>query len=111
MGQRRQLRQIDGTQLRTEFCGVLDELAKAIPPENLFRPGGKVINAAVFDAMTVGMARRLEQGEPPNAEAVRDAYLGLLEDAEFQFVYVRATADEASVARRIEMATEAFASI
>jgi hypothetical protein len=111
MGQNRQLNALNGDQMRTDFCQVLDKLAEAIPAEHLFRPGGKAMNAAVFDAITVGMARRLDQRTSPDPAGVRDAYLALLEDAEFQFVYVRATADEASVTRRIEMATEAFAAV
>ncbi len=81
----------------------------AIEPRRLFRPGTQ-INAAVFDAVMVGMARRLEsRSGVPDPEATRGAYEGLLEREGFTAAYSRATADEASVETRLRLATEAFA--
>lgn len=111
MGKNRHLVDLDRAAMQAEFEGVIDLLADAIPAGNLFRPGGKAMNAAVFDAMTVGVAPLLQEADKPKSDCLRQAYLGLLEDEDFQMSYQRATADEASVERRIRMATEAFAAV
>lgn len=111
MGRNRDLARLDKDVMRSEFQGVIDLLAEAIPAESLFRPGGKAINAAVFDAMTVGIAPLLQQAGKPDADRLRQVYADLLADEDFQMSYQRATADEASVERRISMASNAFAGI
>jgi hypothetical protein len=111
MGKNRHLKVLDAGELRGEFERVIDLLAGAIPPAQLFRPGGKAMNAAVFDAMTVGASQLIRQVAQPDVERVRTAYAALLEDEQFQQSYSRATADEASVERRINMATEAFTAV
>ncbi|WP_238941008.1 GmrSD restriction endonuclease domain-containing protein [Sphingomonas beigongshangi] len=75
-----------------------------------FRPS-RSLNAAVFDAVMVGLAKRLENGSPPTSDSVKDAYGALLGRDDFRRYWIRATADEDSVRKRIEMATEAFAGI
>jgi hypothetical protein len=108
MGKHRHLSQLDPAELRAEFEGAIELLSAAVPPAVLFRPGGKAINAAVFDAMTVAASHLVRSGQNPDISHVREAYSGLLEDEQFQISYSRATADEASVKRRISMATAAF---
>jgi hypothetical protein len=78
--------------------------------ERAFRPE-KAINAAVFDAMMVGCARRLRTGKIAHLSALGTAYDMLLKDESFQRFYQRATADEESVKSRIRLATEAFAGL
>lgn len=109
MGRHRHLSELDPAELRTEFEGAIDLLTEAVSPAVLFRPGGKAINAAVFDAMTVAASHLVRAGGTPDISHVQEAYTGLLEDEQFQISYSRATADEASVRRRISMATAAFA--
>jgi hypothetical protein len=75
-----------------------------------FRPE-KALNAAVFDAVMVGCARRLQSGDISNKSALISAYDGLLSDERFQRNYQRATADEESVKNRVRLATEAFAGV
>lgn len=78
--------------------------------EMAFKPK-QYLNAAVFDAVMVGIARRLEQGPIHNTESVRKKYRDLLRDEEFQQAYQKSTAQERSVHDRLHLATEAFAEV
>lgn len=75
--------------------------------DSAFRPV-RTFNAAVYDAVMVGLARRLERDPQPPAEAVREAYDRLLPDPEFTRRWERATADEETVRQRMELAEKAF---
>lgn len=78
--------------------------------QKAFRPS-RSLNAAVFDSVMVGLAKRLARGPKPDAEAVRGAYDALLADPEFKKNWVRATADEESVRKRLATASDAFGAI
>jgi hypothetical protein len=67
----------------------------------------RALNAAVFDAVMVGLARRLQRGDVSN-EAVSAAYDRLVSDPEFRAACERATADEENVKKRLEIATSVF---
>jgi len=69
----------------------------------------RAFNAAAFDGVTVGLARRLIQNGAPQKGHVALAYRKLLQNTAFRAACERATADEESVARRLALATEAFA--
>lgn len=74
--------------------------------DRAFRPE-KLLNAAVFDSVMVGIAKRTELGDA-DGERLRSAYEGLLANPDFQAAYVRATADEENVKTRLKLAQEAF---
>jgi len=70
------------------------------------------INAAVFDSVMVGLARRLQsKGNVTNTAELQQAYELLLKNDAYLATVTRATADEESVKKRIQMATEAFADV
>lgn len=71
----------------------------------------RVMNAAVFDSMLVGIAKRLEKGPIHNIERVRDIHDELLRDPAYEFLYTSSTTDEKNVESRIQLATEAFADV
>jgi len=75
-----------------------------------FKPE-RAINAAVYDSIMVGLATRLQAGAPPPPEAFAAAYDELLLRGEYSNLVSRATADDANVARRLELAKEAFATL
>lgn len=77
--------------------------------DQAFRPE-KSLNAALYDACMVGLARRLDKGGAPNPECVKEAYHKLVVDGHFQKLYRKATADRDSVMQRIEQAISAFSS-
>ena len=68
----------------------------------------RVLNAAVFDSVMVGVARRLETQRINDLHDLRFRYANLLENEAFRLVAERATADQEAVAKRIELATSAF---
>jgi hypothetical protein len=75
-----------------------------------FRPV-RSFNAAVYDAVMVGLAKRLERKPTPTPEAVAKAYNSLLADKEFRRRWERSTADEETVRLRMEASEKAFGGI
>lgn len=71
----------------------------------------RALNAAAFDAVMVGLARRLDAGPEPADNKVSMAYEKLVLNEEFRQACERATADEENVRKRIALATNAFSSI
>ena len=71
------------------------------------------MNASIFDAVMVGIARRLEKGAIQNFESLQEQYQNLLENEHFRAVSVNAanTSHEKNVKQRIKLATEAFANV
>lgn len=77
--------------------------------ERAFRPK-KAISAAVFDAVMVGIAKRIEtQIQFP--EKVKDVYFKLIEHPEFIAASETGTSTKESVSTRINMAIDAFSFI
>ena len=75
-----------------------------------FRPK-RSMNAAAFDSIAIGIARRLEKGPIEDFSGLRSAYDGLVNEEAYALATSRATADEASVSTRLTLATEAFDSV
>ena len=76
----------------------------------VFKPR-RQISAAVYDAVMVGVARRLERGPIENCEAVQKKYDALLKNKAFVDATETGTASEENVSQRIRLATEAFAEV
>lgn len=93
-------------ELRGLFHKMIDFTQRAIG-RTAFRPL-KAFNAAVFDAVAVGIARRLARGEVKDMEAIGQAYRELIKDPEFLDAYSKATAREEQVNSRLTRATKAF---
>lgn len=68
---------------------------------------GAAVNAALTEAVFVGLMRRLELGDADQALAVRGTE-ALLAEPGLPAVIARATADEESVRTRLALATKAF---
>ncbi len=75
-----------------------------------FKPQ-RSINAAVFDAVAVGLTKRLQNDVPVDEDKLRAAYDALLQDADFIRASSQSTADEANVKDRLKKATEKFENI
>lgn len=76
-----------------------------------FRPD-RSLNTAVFDSVMTALARRLaNNAAAPNSVAAAAAYNALLETPRFIEGYIRSTADEENVKKRMEEAQNAFAKI
>lgn len=75
-----------------------------------FRMGGR-INAALFDSIMIGIAKRFEQGNIPDKEKFNSTYDKLIHDGSFTSLAKEGTADETAVRNRIRIATEQFTAI
>ncbi|MBI4319343.1 MAG: DUF262 domain-containing protein [Chloroflexi bacterium] len=107
---------------RNRHCGVQDPKTMThvftLTIETIFACVGKqsfkpkrALNAAVFDAVMVGMARRLEKGGISDCEDLRSRYETLTKNAAFINATETGTSSEESVATRVSMATAAFENV
>ena len=78
--------------------------------DRAFKPSGS-FNAALFDAVMVGLARRMKQGSISDGTTLQDAYKTLLSEEEFILWISRSTADDEVVKGRIQRATEVLADV
>ena len=69
------------------------------------------MNAAVFDAVMVATARRLERGAIANLVEFEQEYDGLLNNEEFVSATRSGTTDVVRVQRRLDIATTALADV
>lgn len=91
----------------TVFTSAVD-IAIASLGTKAFRPVTS-INAAVFDSVMFGLAKRLERGAIENTDAIRNAYERLMGDPEYSTLISQSTSDESNVKARMYKAVEAFA--
>lgn len=75
-----------------------------------FRPV-RSMNAAVFDSIAVALARRLDAGAIKDHVALKKAFQKLSQNEEFVKATSSSTALEGSVTTRLQLATDAFASV
>jgi uncharacterized protein with ParB-like and HNH nuclease domain len=73
-----------------------------------FRPA-RSMNAAAFDSIAVGIAARLKAGPITDYNSIKTAYQALLQNDLYASATSRATADESSVAIRLKLSIDAFA--
>lgn len=66
------------------------------------------LNAAVFDSVMVGVARRLEAGNPFGENELLGQYETLLKDDYYLAAVTKATSDEGSVKARIQLSIDFF---
>jgi hypothetical protein len=69
------------------------------------------LNAAIFDSVMVGLARRLNEGPIESLDDVREAYEGLLASPDFTLATQTGTSQEQNVRMRLHKATEAFSTV
>jgi hypothetical protein len=96
------------TELREIFVRSIDVVATNIP--RAFRLV-RALNAAVFDSVTVGIAKRIANNRPVDDIRVLPAYNALLSDGAYRQACERATATEDNVRTRLEAAIAAFAAV
>lgn len=105
----RNLRHPQSTELAYTFKNAIDVVNQSIG-KSAFR-SQRVLNAAVFDSMLVGIAKRLSRGPIHDLEQVKVAHDDLLHNQNYIELYTQATTDEKNVEKRIALATSAFAEI
>ncbi len=90
------------------FIQTMDAFEQALGGK-AFRPN-RALNAAVFDSMSVALARKLALGCPPKPCSTRMAHDDLLNDTDYVEAVSRTTANEQSVKTRMEKAEARFMS-
>lgn len=75
-----------------------------------FRPE-RALNAAVFDSVMVGVARRLHRGSFPQPKQIKTAYRGLMKNKSYIKAVYGPTADKPFVEQRMRLAAAAFANV
>jgi len=91
------------------FRGTIHKIVQAVGSKP-FRLKN-ALNAAVFDSVMVGLARRLATGVPADVGKIGEAYFRLLSDTDYLYAVSKATAREDQVASRLKLATAAFAAV
>lgn len=92
------------------FVPTITLIDKALG-KSAFRTRAAALNAAVFDAVMVATARRLERGSILNLDGFRENYRELVKQGDFVFDTESGTAEVGRVQRRISLATEAFVDV
>ena len=105
MEKNRKLDAANADELKELFISTVEKITESVGLRP-FRPE-RAINAAVFDAVSVAIARSLRRGAIEKS-ALKVAYDQLLANKDFQATYSRATADEENVKARFRLATGAF---
>lgn len=82
--------------------------AHSVMGDKAFRVGPS-LNAAIYDSVMVGIAKRLAKGPINDLKALETAYLELFKDKAYEAAFIRATSDDENVRTRLRIATEAFA--
>ena len=96
-------------QLTKEFSSAIS-LVHASLGEKAFRVGAS-LNAAIFDSVMVGIARRLRSGAVTKPEKLQLVYAKLIGNEDYVAAYIRATSDDESVRNRLRISTESFANV
>jgi hypothetical protein len=109
MARNRELLLISGEMMMLNFTSTIELIEQAVGKKAFKVP--RVLNAAVFDSVMVGVARRLQRGPLVDLHVLSEQYFKLLGNKEFLALTERATANEESVSRRLKMTTAAFAAV
>lgn len=105
----RELEKFDEQTIRDVFEPVVELAQKYLGPA-AFRPV-RNLNAALLDSVFVGLAKRLERGPITRTDQLKPALDDIMKTREFEDAYTKSTTDETRVAKRLELATQAFAAI
>jgi Protein of unknown function DUF262 len=104
----RSLEDLPAETLQSQIVTAGELLVNGPGPDAL-RLGSGQVNAALTEAIFVGLIRRIEGGEPPNRDEIQAALDQMLAEDAFVTAISRATADEENVRTRLAVATQAFA--
>jgi uncharacterized protein with ParB-like and HNH nuclease domain len=105
----RNAKPVDLEKFRNSFSTTIKMIYESLGGE-AFRPE-RALNAAVFDSVMLGVARRLDRGKISQPDQIKSAYKCLLAENLYILAVSGATADKPLVEKRMELATAAFAQI
>jgi hypothetical protein len=110
MAEHRMLDRLQHEKLKVIFVEAARLLLEG-PGRAALRRGGTQINAALTEALIVGLMRRLDSGRAIDASQVMSVVADLDKSPDLDSAVTRATADEESVRSRLAVATARFASV
>lgn len=112
MRRNRNLKHESEEQLRQAFLPTIQTVVECLGNRAFRVPGSRALNAAVYDSVMVGLARRLQQGPIQDCSTtVKSAYDELLQNEQFLHSITSTTGVMTSVATRLGMATRQFADL
>nr|WP_241003906.1 DUF262 domain-containing protein [Magnetospirillum aberrantis] len=91
------------------FSNTIEVIDRVIGPR-AFRLV-RALNAAVFDSVMVGVAKRLDRSDPINDSKLEFAYDSLIANDEFKQACEQSTSLEDNVRKRLMLAVEAFSGV
>ncbi len=91
------------------FKRVVSSFASAKGTAAFRVTGGRIVNAAVFDSMSVGLAQRLTEHRPLDVESISAVHDGLIKRLDYLGAVTSGTSQERSVETRMRIAKSAFA--
>ena len=109
MGKNKDLDDGDAARMKRRFCNSIEVLHQSVG-HRAFRPV-RALNAAVFDSIMVGTAKRLERGPVKDLAMFKKAYDELLSNQMFLDACGRGTASVDRVLTRLKLATHSFAPV
>ena len=98
------------SEFREVFANTIQTAYEAIG-DRAFRPISKLLNAAVFDSVMVGIAKRIQQKPISDPKQLKNAYESLLADEQFVSGFTDRTSNVENVKTRFARARSAFWSV
>lgn len=96
-------------ELRSLFTISIKKIHEALG-DNAFRTGNRM-NAAIYDSVMIGVAKRLQDNPNPNVIQLAERYNWLLNQEDYKAFIESGTSSESSVKGRINKSIEAFSNI
>lgn len=109
MKEKRNFSEINLMNIGSIFVRMIEFATSALGTRS-FRPD-RSLNTAVFDSVASAIAHRLAVKAAPASKLALSAYAALLKNERFIEGYIRSTADEENVRKRMEEAEKAFAKL
>ena len=105
----RELNLIGSKILTKEFSDAI-AVAHSTFGDKVFRIGPS-LNAAIYDSVLVGIAKRLTNGPIKDKKAFTQTYFDLLKNEDYETAFIRATSDDENVRNRLKIAADAFSKV
>jgi uncharacterized protein with ParB-like and HNH nuclease domain len=106
MGSNKELIKYSKEQLGDLFNSMIEFIYDTLDVDAFVLSRG--INAALFDSISIGVAKRLNRGNIENLDLFKEKYKSLILNASFREACGSNTSDEKAVKTRIDTAVEAF---
>lgn len=109
MGTNRRFERYSKEDLESLFTNTINIIYQALG-KNAFRIGNR-LNAAIFDSVMIGVAKRFITNPVLDSERLKITYDSLITDATYLTYVQSGTSSEASVKGRINLSIEAFSQV